>query len=57
MGMLEDHDMEQIFKCKAKGKGFGKGFGRRSGNPKGKDGELLKCHNCGGAEHLVARCP
>ena len=56
LGMLEPHDMEQIFKGKAKGKGSGKGFGRRSGNPKGKDGEVLKCHNCGSTEHLAARC-
>ena len=44
-----------------KGKGHrshasGKGFGRRK-NPRGRDGSLTKCHNCGADDHLVARCP
>ena len=56
MGVLDPNDMEQIFNGKIKGKGSGKGLGRRSGNPKGKDGEQLKCHNCGSTDRLVARC-
>jgi len=46
---------------KGRGKGHrkdtsGKGHGR-SGNPKGRDGAPLKCHNCGSTEHLKAKCP
>ena len=46
---------------KGKGKGnrshsSGKGFGRRK-NPRDRNGSLMKCHNCGSEEHLVARCP
>ncbi len=33
----------------------GKGFGRR-GNPRDRNGEVMKCHNCGSEEHLAARC-
>ena len=44
-----------------KGKGdrshsSGKGFGRRK-NPKGRDGQIMRCHECQSDEHLVARCP
>ena len=46
---------------KGKGKSKGKrttglGFGRKR-NPKGKDGNVLKCHECDSEEHLVAQCP
>ena len=34
----------------------GKGKGRR-GNPKGADGNVLKCFDCGSTEHLRAECP
>jgi len=34
----------------------GKGKGRR-GNPKGPDGNPLKCFDCGSTEHLRAECP
>ena len=45
------------FKGKGKGgKSSGKGFGRRL-NPRGRDGEPLKCSTCGSAYHLRARCP
>ena len=45
------------FKGKGKGgTGTGKGFGRK-GNPRGRDGEPLKCSICGSAFHLRARCP
>ena len=47
---------------KGKGKGgrshsSGKGFGRRKGNPRGRDGQPLKCHGCGSTEHLMRQCP
>ena len=41
---------------KGAGKGKGKGKGRKS-NPRGKNGEIMTCHECGSTEHLVARCP
>ena len=46
---------------KGKGKGkrahtSGKGFGRR-GNPRDRNGDIMKCHNCSSEEHLAARCP
>ena len=34
----------------------GKGFGRK-GNPIGKDGKRLRCHDCGSEDHLRAQCP
>ena len=44
-----------------KGKGnrshsSGKGFGRRK-NPKDRNGEIMKCHECNSDEHLVSQCP
>ncbi len=30
---------------------------RYTGNPKGKDGKLLSCYQCGSTEHLRPRCP
>jgi hypothetical protein len=45
------------FKGKGKGgKSSGKGFGRKM-NPKGRDGEVLKCSICSSQYHLRARCP
>ena len=44
---------------KGKGKGgnsSGKGFGRRI-NPKGRDGEVMKCSICQSQYHLRAKCP
>ena len=34
----------------------GKGKGRRS-NPKGPDGQLMRCFECGSTEHLAGSCP
>ena len=34
----------------------GKGFGRK-GNPKDRNGEIMKCRICNSTEHLMARCP
>ena len=52
---------EQYALLKGKGKGqrthsTGKGFGRR-GNPKDKNGNVMKCHKCGSTEHLQRNCP
>ena len=41
---------------KSKGKGKSGGRGPRQ-NPRGKDGQLLKCAKCGSTEHLWRRCP
>ena len=47
----------QAFMSKGKGgKGSGKGFGRK-GNPVGKDGKQLQCHQCGSTDHLIKNCP
>ena len=52
-------NMSSLAGRKGKGKG-GKGKKSNSfmsqGNPKGADGEIMKCHECGSTEHLVARC-
>ena len=52
---------EALVFLKGKGKGgkshsSGKGHGRRR-NPRGKDGETMKCHKCGSEEHLQRECP
>ena len=39
-----------------KGKGSGKGFGRRR-NPRGRDGQIMRCSICGSEEHLRRVCP
>ena len=45
------------FRAKGKGgKSSGKGWGRKQ-NPKGRDGEILKCSICSSQYHLRARCP
>ena len=58
-----DEEIEEIFFGKGKGKSKGKGkrttgmgFGRKN-NPKGRDGNVMKCHECDSEEHLVANCP
>ena len=38
------------------GKSKGKGKSARQ-NPRGKDGQVLKCHRCGSTEHLIRKCP
>ena len=51
--------LQQSSYFKGKGKGgqsSGKGFGRKQ-NPKGRDGEIMKCSTCGSMYHLRARCP
>ena len=52
---------DSIALLSGKGKGHrshtsGKGFGRK-GNPKGKDGQPLKCHKCGSTDHFERNCP
>ena len=45
------------FRQKGKGgKSSGKGWGRQ-GNPKGRDGQTLRCSICNSTMHLRARCP
>ena len=34
----------------------GKGKGRR-GNPRGPDGQIMRCHECDSTKHLVGNCP
>ena len=46
-------------KGKGKGKRFhtsGKGFGRRK-NPRGRDGQVMRCRICNSDEHFAAKCP
>ena len=40
---------------KGNNKGSSKGYSRK--NPKGKDGQILKCAKCGSDEHLWRKCP
>eukprot|EP00971_Amphidinium_carterae_P191460 3798994-Amphidinium_carterae.3 len=43
-----------------KGKGKGKGKSKSNSfrrNPRGKDGQPMRCHRCGSTEHLIAKCP
>eukprot|EP00971_Amphidinium_carterae_P292035 5797397-Amphidinium_carterae.1 len=35
----------------------GKAKGNQKRNPRGADGNIMKCHNCGSEEHLVRDCP
>ena len=54
-----DSLLQQSAYFRGKGKGgtsSGKGFGRRQ-NPKGRDGEPLRCSICSSVYHLRARCP
>ena len=40
------------------GKSGGKGGGKSRGqNPRGRDGQPLRCHRCGSTEHLIRKCP
>ena len=52
---------EVLAYLKGSGKGkrshtSGKGFGRRK-NPRGRDGQIMKCRVCNSEEHFAARCP
>ena len=40
-----------------KGGGIGKGKGKRKGNPRGPDGQPLRCSVCGSTEHFWHNCP
>ena len=61
---LTDQEVEQTFfgkgpKGRGKGKGkrsTGKGRGRRQ-NPKGPDGKIMTCRQCGSTEHFQKECP
>ena len=41
---------------KSGGKSGGKGAKSKM-NPRGRDGQPLKCHRCGSVEHLIRKCP
>ena len=57
LNLSETLEQSAYFKGKGKGgRSSGKGFGRRM-NPKGRDGEVLKCSICNSMYHLRARCP
>ena len=61
LATLTDQDLESIFFKGSKGKGkgkrsTGKGKGRRT-NPKGPDGQIMKCRKCGSTEHFQRECP
>jgi hypothetical protein len=59
---LSEQEIESMFFAKGrkgKGKGkrsSGKGKGRRQ-NPKGPDGQIMKCRKCGSTEHFQRECP
>ena len=56
---LTQDDVHAYLQHKGKGhrKGSsGKGFGRK-GNPKDRNGNTMKCHECNSEDHLVSRCP
>ena len=59
---LSDTEVDQVFfapKGKGKGKGkrsSGKGKGRRQ-NPRGPDGQIMKCRKCNSIEHFQKDCP
>ena len=46
-------------KRKGKAKGKGKFSGKMSfmTNPRGSDGNIMKCHECNSEDHLIASCP
>ena len=54
-----NHTLMQSSYFRNKGKGgksSGKGFGRKQ-NPRGRDGEIMKCSICGSINHFRAKCP
>ena len=53
---ITEDDVSAFFGGKGAPPTSGKGFGRR-GNPRGKDGKPLKCHNCGSEDHFQKDCP
>ena len=62
LASLDDAEVEQVYKGMRKGKGkgkgkrsSGKGKGRRQ-NPRGKDGQVLRCFRCGSDTHLSREC-
>ena len=61
LASLNDEEVAHIYKGIRKGKGkgkrsSGKGKGRRR-NPKGRDGQVLRCFKCGSDSHLSRECP
>ena len=60
LSTLSDPEVEQLFFAHGKG-GKGKGNGKRSSgkgmNPRGADGQIMKCRKCGSIEHFQKDCP
>ena len=64
LSTLSESEIENMFFMKGKprkgkGKGkfsSGKGKGRKM-NPKGPDGQIMKCRKCGSVEHFQKDCP
>ena len=57
--MWSQEDVASFLSGKGKGNrshSSGKGFGRRK-NPKDRNGEIMKCHECNSEDHLVSQCP
>ena len=55
---LTQTDMLTYFKGRGKGHrhgSSGQGFGRKE-NPKDRNGNVMKCHNCGSTTHLIRNC-
>ena len=54
-------ELHSLFLAKGKGHKFGRkssGKGKgRSQNPKGPDGQIMKCRTCGSTEHFQKNCP
>ena len=58
-GFWVSESVMAFLQSKGKGSGkstTGKGFGRK-GNPRDRNGEIMKCRICNSTEHLMARCP
>ena len=62
LSTMSDNEVEEVFfKSGPKGRGkgkrsSGKGRGRRQ-NPRGHDGQIMKCRTCGSTEHFQKECP
>ena len=53
---MSEEEIQSLFPALHHRKSSGKGKGR-SQNPRGPNGERMRCHGCGSDRHLVAKCP
>ena len=53
---MTDEEMHQAFPSFRGFRSTGKGKGR-TGNPKGPDGQQMRCFECGSTSHLAGACP